>query len=173
MEHHPKVLILMGSSTDLDAMAESARVLERLGVSYALEVTSAHRSPERTLALVAKADRGGCAVFIVGAGMAAHLAGVVAAHTTKPVLGVPMEGKLMGGVDALLSTVQMPRGVPVATLAMGKSGAYNAAVLACQILALGDPALAARLSGEKAKMAEDVAASNDSAQRKLGELLSG
>ncbi len=173
MSVNARVAILMGSKSDLTAMAEAARVLERFDVPYALEVTSAHRSPERTLEIVRRSEQAGVQVFIVGAGMAAHLAGVVAAHTTKPVLGVPMDGKLMGGLDALLSTVQMPRGVPVATLALGRSGACNAALLALEILALGDERLAGRLVQEKRAMAEEVERPAEAARRELGELLEG
>lgn len=167
----PRVAIMMGSDSDLETMAEAARELERFEVPYELEVTSAHRSPHRTLEYVAAAEGRGVSVFIVGAGMAAHLGGVVAAHTTKPVLGVPLGGGAMGGVDSLLSTVQMPRGVPVATLAVGRSGAANAGMLACQILALSDAVLAQRLAQRREQMAREVAESNQKAQLKLADLL--
>jgi phosphoribosylaminoimidazole carboxylase PurE protein len=173
MKDAVKVAILMGSASDLPTMAEAARVLDRFGVDYRIEVTSAHRSPERTLGLIRDAERQGVNVFIVGAGMAAHLAGVVAAHTTRPVLGVPMEGKLMGGLDALLSTVQMPRGVPVASLAVGKSGARNAGILAVQILALADEELQRRLGEDKVAMAEDVARSGEGARARVEDILKG
>ncbi|GAB4224888.1 MAG: 5-(carboxyamino)imidazole ribonucleotide mutase [Acidobacteriota bacterium] len=169
----PKVAILMGSASDLPAMAEAVRVLERFEIPVTVEVTSAHRSPERTVSIVRRCEEQGVAVFIVGAGMAAHLAGVVAAHTTRPVLGVPMEGKLMGGLDALLSTVQMPRGVPVATLAVGRSGAANAALFAVQVLALSDERLAARLAEDKRAMAEGVEKAAETARETLRELLDG
>ena len=171
MSNAPKVSILMGSASDLPAMAEAGKILNKYEVPFELAVTSAHRSPERTLKIVSEAVEKGVQVFIVGAGMAAHLAGVVAAHTTRPVLGVPMEGKLAGGLDAMLSTVQMPRGVPVGTLALGKSGAFNAGILACQILALADPALAARLDANKTEMAEAVEASDKGAQDDLPGIL--
>jgi len=152
----PKVAVLMGSSSDLDTMKEAVAVLERFGVPCRVEITSAHRTPERTVEIVRAAERDGVEVFIVGAGMAAHLAGAVAARTTRPVLGVPMEGRLAGGLDALLSTVQMPRGIPVGTLAIGRSGAVNAALLACQILALSDEDLAWKLARHREEMARGV-----------------
>ena len=166
-----QVAIMMGSASDLETMAEAARELDRFSVSYELEVTSAHRSPVRTLQYVAAAEARGIKVFIVGAGMAAHLGGVVAAHTTKPVLGVPLSGGAMGGIDSLLSTVQMPRGVPVATLAVGGSGAANAGMLACQILALADASLAEKLVKRREDMAREVAESNAKAQSRLQEIL--
>lgn len=168
----PRVAILMGSANDLEIMAEAARELDRFGVKYLVEVTSAHRSPQRTVEFVEQAERDGVQLFIVGAGMAAHLGGVVAAHTTRPVLGVPLPGGAIGGIDSLLSTVQMPRGVPVATLAVGGSGAANAGMLACQILALADRDLAAKLVRRKEEMAREVADSNAKAQGRLQELLS-
>lgn len=171
MSTAPKVSILMGSASDLPVMAEAGKILDKYEVPFELAVTSAHRSPERTLTIVREAVDKGVQVFIVGAGMAAHLAGVVAAHTTRPVLGVPMEGKLAGGLDAMLSTVQMPRGVPVGTLALGKSGAVNAAILACQIMALSDASLAERLEANKVEMAEAVAASDEGAQADLPGIL--
>ena len=153
----PKVSILMGSDSDLPVMAEAARQLEALGVPFEIEVTSAHRSPERTAEIVNSARDRGVRVFIVGAGGAAHLAGVVAAHSSLPVLGVPLASSELNGLDALLATVQMPAGVPVGTLAIGKAGAANAGILAAQILALGDPALTARLAAKRTEMAEGVA----------------
>ena len=171
MSNAPKVSILMGSASDLPVMAEAGKILNKYEVPFELAVTSAHRSPERTLTIVREAVEKGVQVFIVGAGMAAHLAGVVAAHTTRPVLGVPMEGKLAGGLDAMLSTVQMPRGVPVGTLALGKSGAVNAAILACQIMALSDSSLAKRLEANKVEMADAVAASDEGAQADLPGIL--
>jgi 5-(carboxyamino)imidazole ribonucleotide mutase len=139
------VMILMGSASDWALLQEAAAELDRLKVSWRAHVSSAHRTPERTVELVRDGEREGVAVFICGAGMAAHLAGVVAAHTLRPVIGVPLPGGLADGLDALLSTVQMPGGIPVATVAVGKAGARNAAVLAAQILALGNPELEARL----------------------------
>lgn len=152
-----KVMILLGSASDWATMKESALVLSRLGVPYEAHVASAHRTPERVRELVAAGEKAGVQVFVAGAGMAAHLAGFVAAHTTKPVIGVPLPGGVADGLDALLSTVQMPGGVPVATVAVGKAGARNAAYLAAQILALQDRALAARLGEEREASAAAVA----------------
>jgi len=151
-----QVLILMGSDSDAAIMKNSADVLSELGVACEMTVASAHRSPARVQRLLAEAPAKGVQVFIVGAGAAAHLAGMVAAHTTKPVIGVPIDSSPLHGMDALLSTVQMPPGVPVATVAVGKSGATNAGVLAAQILALADPALAGRLDAYKARLADKV-----------------
>lgn len=162
-----KVLILMGSDSDLPVLREASDVLTSLGVPWAMRVSSAHRTPERTRRIVAEAEAAGAQVFICAAGMAAHLAGVVAAETTRPVLGVPVDASPLGGLDALLSTVQMPPGVPVATTAIGKAGARNAALLACQILALSDPALAAKLKALKQEMARGVEAKDDALQRSL------
>jgi phosphoribosylaminoimidazole carboxylase PurE protein len=169
----PRVAILMGSVSDLEQMAEAARELKRFGVGYELRVSSAHRTPAETAAYVKDAEARGVAVFIAGAGMAAHLAGAVAAHTSRPVLGVPLGGSTLGGLDALLSTAQMPRGVPVATLAIGKAGAANAGVLAAQILALSDPALAERVAARKREMAAEVEKASAKAGETLGQLLSG
>ncbi len=152
----PIVGIIMGSSSDLEVMTAASTVLEELGVAHEIVVTSAHRSPKQTGEYAAGAKRRGLKVLIVGAGRAAHLAGAVAAQTNLPVLGVPLESGALAGVDALLSTVQMPSGVPVGTLAIGSAGAKNAALLAAQILALSDGALAGRLDRRKAKMAQDV-----------------
>jgi phosphoribosylaminoimidazole carboxylase PurE protein len=152
----PRVGILMGSDSDWDVMATAAQRLEDLGVPYEVMVTSAHRAPQRTAAYASGARDRGLAVLIAGAGVAAHLAGVVAAHTTLPVIGVPLESGSLRGMDALLATVQMPPGVPVATVAIGKGGADNAAILAAQILALSDDKLAARLTTFKADLARQV-----------------
>jgi len=167
----PRVAIYMGSDSDLPTMAEAAKVLDDLGIPFDLEVTSAHRSPERTVELVQAAPGRGVRLFIVGAGGAAHLAGVVAAHTTLPVLGVPLPSSDLHGLDALLSTVQMPSGVPVATLAVGSAGAANAGILAAQILALSDPPLAERLAERRKQMAEGVARKSADARAKLPGLL--
>lgn len=140
-----KVAIFMGSISDEDKMRPCADTLKELGISYLFTVTSAHRTPERTEKLIEELEDAGCQVFICAAGMAAHLAGAVAAKTTRPVLGVPLSASTLGGMDALLSTVQMPPGFPVATLALDKAGAKNAAYLAAAILALNDPDLAAKL----------------------------
>ena len=151
-----QVLILMGSDSDAPIMKNAADVLRELGVTCEMTVASAHRSPARVQRLLAEAPGRGVQVFIVGAGAAAHLAGMVAGHTAKPVIGVPIDSSPLLGLDALLSTVQMPPGVPVATVAVGKAGATNAGVLAAQMLALGDPALAGRLEAYKLRLAEKV-----------------
>ena len=145
-----KVAVFMGSASDEDLMKPCAEVLDSLGIDYLFTVSSAHRTPERTEKLVADLEAGGCQVYVCAAGMAAHLAGAVAARTTKPVIGVPLAASPLGGMDALLATVQMPPGFPVATVALDKAGARNAAWLAAQILALSDPALAQRLKDERA-----------------------
>ena len=165
------VAIYMGSDSDLTVMVEAARVLRRLDVPFEVEVSSAHRTPDRTVELVRTAPDRGVRVFILGAGAAAHLAGVVAAHTTLPVLGVPLSGADLQGLDALLSTVQMPAGIPVGTLAIGKAGAANAGWLAASILALSDDDLAGRLRAERAAMAATVEAKSDAAKGRLTELL--
>lgn len=152
----PQVLILMGSDSDYPVVASASEFLDKMGVAHEIKVSSAHRSPDRTEALVAGAEADGVKVFICAAGMAAHLAGVVASRTTRPVIGIPIDASPLGGMDSLLSTVQMPPGIPVATVAVGKAGAVNAAVLACQIIALGDKKLAAKLSENKKQMAEAV-----------------
>src|SRR5919107_2825949 len=148
-----QVLILMGSQNDAPIMQGAVDVLKELGISVEMTVASAHRSPERVMRLLAEAATRGVSVFIVGAGAAAHLAGVVAAHVTKPVIGVPIDSSALKGLDGLLSTVQMPPGVPVATVAIGKSGATNAGILAAQMMALADPALAERLVEHKRRLA--------------------
>ena len=153
-----QVLILMGSDSDAEVMSAAVDALTELGITSRMTVASAHRSPARVLRLIDEAHTGGVRVFIVGAGAAAHLAGVVAAHTTRPVIGVPIDSSALKGLDALLSTVQMPPGVPVATVAIGKPGATNAGVLAAQMIALADPAVAARLEAYKTKLAEKVEA---------------
>jgi len=150
------VLILMGSDSDAPVMQAAVDVLRELEIASEMTVASAHRSPERVMRLVAEAPGRGVKVFIVGAGAAAHLGGVVAAHTTLPVIGVPIDSSALKGLDALLSTVQMPPGVPVATVSIGKPGATNAGVLAAQILALSDRALAQRFAAYKRRLAEKV-----------------
>ena len=154
----PQVGILMGSDSDWEVMAAAAQRLDAFGVPYEVTVTSAHRAPERTAEYARTASERGLRVLIAGAGVAAHLAGTVAAHTTLPVIGVPLEAGNLRGLDALLATVQMPAGVPVATVAIGKGGAENAAILAAQILALGDEQLAARLAAYKRQLARQVEA---------------
>jgi phosphoribosylaminoimidazole carboxylase PurE protein len=169
-EPRPRVCILMGSDSDLPVMAEAAKVLHKLEIPFELHVSSAHRSPERTAEIVRTAPDRGVQVFVAGAGSAAHLAGVVAAHTTLPVLGVPLASSDLQGLDALLSTVQMPAGIPVGSLAIGKAGASNAAWLAASILALSDEVLAARLKAARVSMADQVARKSEDAQRRLPEL---
>ncbi|MDP2167489.1 MAG: 5-(carboxyamino)imidazole ribonucleotide mutase [Thermodesulfovibrionales bacterium] len=152
----PVVLIIVGSDSDIPVMEEAARVLADFSVPYELTVASAHRSPERAAMLASSAEEDGIKVIIAAAGMAAHLAGSIAAHTVLPVIGVPINSSPLNGMDSLLSTVQMPGGVPVATMAIGKAGAKNAAVLAAQMLALSDKALRKRLHEFKLKMASEV-----------------
>ncbi|BEK22362.1 TPA: 5-(carboxyamino)imidazole ribonucleotide mutase [Campylobacter jejuni] len=143
------VSILMGSKSDYETMKEAVKTLESFGVKYELIISSAHRSPKRTKEYIANAEEKGAKVFIAAAGMAAHLAGAVAAYTTKPVLGVPMPGSNLASMDSLFSTVQMPSGIPVGTLAIGKAGAINAAYLAMQILAIYDVDLAQKLKEDR------------------------
>lgn len=159
----PLVAIFIGSISDEDTVRPCVDVLQSLGISHRFTVSSAHRSPERTEALTRELEADGCQVFICAAGMAAHLAGAVAARTIKPVIGIPVTASPLGGMDALLATVQMPPGFPVGTVALDKAGARNAAWLAAQILALNDPALAQRLLAARAKFAADV----EAAARKL------
>ena len=156
------VLILMGSDSDAGVMQSAVETLDGFGISCEMTVASAHRSPARVTRLVEEAPGRGVKVFIAAAGAAAHLAGVVAAHTTLPVIGVPIATSDLKGLDALLSTVQMPPGVPVATVAIGKPGAINAAVLAAQILAVADPKVAEALKDYRKRLAEkvDAAAAN-------------
>lgn len=156
MPTNPKVLILMGSNSDVPVMQETADILDQFGVPCEMRISSAHRSPLRTAKLVAEAADRGIRVIIAGAGMAAHLAGVVAAETVLPVIGVPIGGSALNGVDALYATVQMPGGIPVATMAIGKAGAKNAGILAVQILALHDTRLAEALRTYRREMALDV-----------------
>ncbi|MCV6607312.1 MAG: 5-(carboxyamino)imidazole ribonucleotide mutase [Campylobacterales bacterium] len=152
----PFVAILMGSKTDHSIMENCQKVLDQFGVSYEYLVSSAHRTPARTKEYIKNAEEKGAAVFICAAGMAAHLAGAVAAATTKPVLGVPMPGGGLDGVDALYSTVQMPAGMPVGTVAIGNAGAKNSAYLAVQILALNDSELAKKLLEDREAQAQKV-----------------
>jgi phosphoribosylaminoimidazole carboxylase PurE protein len=151
-----RVLIVVGSESDLPAMAEAAKVLETFEIPHEVHVSSAHRAPEKTRALARRVEEEGIGVVIAGAGRAAHLAGVLAAEVTAPVIGVPLDSGLLQGLDALLSTVMMPPGVPVATMAVGTGGARNAGVLAVQILAVNDPLLRKKVAGYKAAMAEAV-----------------
>lgn len=150
------VSILMGSESDLPVMAEAARALAELGVPYECLIASAHRSPDRTARLVREAPKRGVRIIIAGAGAAAHLAGAVAANTILPVIGVPLASSDLAGLDALLSTAQMPAGIPVATVAIGRAGAKNAGYLAASILALSDRRLAARLARHRGRLAAAV-----------------
>ncbi len=158
------VLILCGSASDLPVMAETTTTLKTFSVSYAIHVASAHRTPDRVKELVVSAERDGAKVIIAAAGLAAHLAGAVASHTTLPVIGVPMAAGPLNGQDALLATVQMPPGIPVATVAIGRPGAINSAVLAVEILAVGKPELQHALVEWRAKRALKVIES-DPAER--------
>ncbi|WP_426031582.1 5-(carboxyamino)imidazole ribonucleotide mutase [Caulobacter sp. DWP3-1-3b2] len=152
----PPVVIVMGSRSDWPTMRKAADALDALGVAYEAKVVSAHRTPQRLVAFSTGAQDAGYKVIIAGAGGAAHLPGMVAAMTILPVLGVPVQSKALNGLDSLLSIVQMPGGVPVATLAIGEAGARNAGLLAAQILALSDPALSQRLQAFRDAQTEDV-----------------
>lgn len=163
----PFVAVLMGSDSDLPTMQSTLDTLSSLGIKYEVKITSAHRTPAATMEFVKDAEKRGCAVFICAAGLAAHLAGNVAAHTVKPVIGVPMEGGPLNGFDALLSTVQMPGGIPVATVAIGKAGAKNAAYLAAQMMSLADNSLAQKLLDERAANAKQIAKKDAELQDKL------
>ena len=163
----PSVLILMGSDSDAPTMQGAVDVLKEFGLTCEMTVASAHRSPERVMRLVREAPERGVKVFVVGAGAAAHLAGVVAAHSTLPVIGVPIDSSALKGLDALLSTVQMPPGVPVATVSIGKPGATNAGVLAAQILGVADPAVARKLEEYKKRLADKVEAAAAKARKDL------
>ncbi len=163
----PQVAILMGSDSDFDIMKEAADVLKEFGVSCDVQVLSAHRSPELVSEFASKAHEKGFKVIIAGAGGAAHLAGVVAAHTTLPVIGVPINATPLNGFDSLLATVQMPAGIPVATVAVGKSGARNAGILAVQMLALSDTKLAEKLQAFKKHLAEGVKEKNEKLRKQL------
>jgi 5-(carboxyamino)imidazole ribonucleotide mutase len=167
MSEQPLVGILMGSDSDYDIMVEAAQVLKGFGIAFEMTVSSAHRSPQRTAEYARTARGRGLRVLIVGAGAAAHLAGVVAAETTLPVLGVPIDASALKGLDALLATVQMPAGVPVATLAIGRAGARNAGIFAAQLLALGNDELARKLDEFKDQMAAGVAAKAQALQDRL------
>ena len=152
----PLVSIVMGSDSDLEIMREAGKALEGFGITYEIDVTSAHRSPDRTAEFARRAAGRGIRIIIAGAGGAAHLAGVIAAHTTLPVIGVPIPSTSLNGMDSLLATVQMPAGIPVATVAIGKPGATNAGILAAQILGVADSAIAQKLEAHKAKLAQSV-----------------
>src|ERR1700747_3504142 len=156
MTQNTVVSIVMGSDSDLEIMREAGKALEDFGIAYEIDVSSAHRSPDRTADFARKAAGRGVRVIIAGAGGAAHLAGVIAAHTILPVIGVPIPSTSLQGMDSLLSTVQMPAGIPVATVAIGKPGATNAGILAAQILGTGDDAMRDKLKGHKEKLARGV-----------------
>jgi len=163
-----KVVILMGSDSDLPRMQQCLGTLGALDVPYDIRVASAHRTPARVLDIVQRAEAAGVQVFICAAGGAAHLAGAVAAHTTLPVIGVPLAVAPLNGVDALYATVQMPPGLPVATVAVGDFGAHNAGILAAQILAIGDADLATRVKTHRKKMRAKVLAKNAKMREELG-----
>ncbi len=156
MAHKPLVLIVMGSDSDLPIMQETADILNKFGVDYEMRISSAHRSPRQTAELASGAAGRGIRLIIAGAGMAAHLAGVVASETTLPVIGVPLPGGALNGIDALYSTVQMPGGIPVAAMAIGSAGARNAGIFAVQVLALTDPRLSEALCMHRLEMAQEV-----------------
>jgi 5-(carboxyamino)imidazole ribonucleotide mutase len=152
----PLVSLVMGSDSDLEIMREAGKALEGFGIAYEIDVTSAHRSPDRTAEFARNAAGNGIRVIIAGAGGAAHLAGMIAAHTTLPVIGVPIPSTSLNGLDSLLATVQMPAGIPVATVAVGKPGATNAGILAAQILGVADASVAQKLRAHKEKLAKGV-----------------
>jgi phosphoribosylaminoimidazole carboxylase PurE protein len=151
-----QVLIVMGSDSDMSIMEEAGKILKELGISYKMVIASAHRTPERVIRLASDADGKGVEVIIAGAGMAAHLAGVLASYTIVPVIGVPIDSPPLNGLDSLLSTVQMPPGVPVATMAIGKAGAKNSAIFSAQIIGRKYPEIAKRLKDYKIKMVKEV-----------------
>ncbi len=162
-----RVAVFIGSESDFNIVEDALAIFQEFEVPFAFEVTSAHRSPERTVHLVKTLEESGVKVFIAVAGKAAHLAGVVAAHTPLPVIAVPVGSATLNGLDALLSSVQMPKGVPVACMGLGKSGAINAALLAVQILSLEDSVLADKLRAYKEKMAQAVETSSQKVKEKL------
>jgi 5-(carboxyamino)imidazole ribonucleotide mutase len=159
----PWVLIVMGSDSDAEVMCQAAAALDELGVPYEFTVASAHRSPERAKTIITEAEANGAAVFIAGAGMAAHLPGVVASFTTRPVIGVPLASGALQGLDALYAIVQMPPGIPVASVAIG--GARNAGILSAQIIATSDAALAAKMKEQRTSMADAVAAKSKKVEK--------
>jgi len=166
MPENIDILILMGSDSDWEVISESAILLERFGIPYEARVSSAHRTPDRTLRIVREAEKKGCKIIIAGAGAAAHLAGVVAGHTLLPVIGIPLNATSLQGIDALLATVQMPAGVPVASMAIGKAGATNAALFALQILASNNPEIARQLTDYRRKMAQGVESKDERLQER-------
>ena len=162
-----KIAIFIGSESDFDVIEGAVKILREFEVPFLLEVTSAHRTPERTKRLVTEFEDGGGEVFIAAAGMAAHLAGVVASHTTLPVIGIPVGGSAVNGLDALLATVQMPKGIPVASMGIGKHGAINAALLAVQILSLKDGALKERFKEYRRAQAAKVEQSSETIKSRI------
>ena len=164
MSTQATVSIFMGSKSDLPVVQAAADTLAEFNISYNMYILSAHRTPEEVVKKIRESESNGVKVFIAAAGMAAHLAGAIAAQTTKPVLGIPLAGGDLDGMDALLATVQMPKGVPVATFAIGKSGAINAAIFAAQIIGTSDADMSAKLDEYKIKMHDDVLKANESIQ---------
>jgi phosphoribosylaminoimidazole carboxylase PurE protein len=162
-----KVAVFIGSDSDFEVIKGALDILKEFQVPFTFEVTSAHRSPGRTIKLIKSCEEDGAEVFIAVAGKAAHLAGVVAAHTVHPVIGVPVESPALNGLDALLSTVQMPKGIPVATMGLGKSGAVNAALLAIQILSLKEPSLREKLKKYRENMESRVETQSKDIQKKI------
>ena len=173
MSKKPLVGILMGSDSDYDIMVEAAKALDQFGVPFEMTVSSAHRTPERTSRYVSSAKERGLKVLIAGAGAAAHLAGVMAAETTLPIVGVPIDATSLNGMDALLAMVQMPAGMPVATMAVGKAGARNAGILATQMLALADDGRAEKLVAFKMEMAAGVEKKAAALEKRLAEDFGG
>ena len=167
MRKRPQVSIVMGSDSDLEIMREAARVLSEFSIPYEVQILSAHRSPARVSRFSKALSKRGIRAVIAGAGGAAHLAGVIAANTSIPVIGVPVETSSLKGLDSLLATVQMPSGIPVATMAIGKAGAVNAAVLAVQILAVNSKALQSKLLNHKRKLEQSVVEKNSRLQGKV------
>lgn len=167
MKNQPKVLIVMGSDSDWGEMRASSEVLDELKIPHEVLVASAHRTPDRVAKAARNAEKRGIGVIIAGAGFAAALAGVVAAHTVLPVIGVPLPGSALNGIDALLATVQMPAGIAVATMSIGKSGARNAGILAAQILGMADPAVRKSVEEMREKMRAGVEEKDRALQKKL------
>jgi phosphoribosylaminoimidazole carboxylase PurE protein len=165
----PAVGIIMGSDSDFPMMSEAGKTLDKFGIVYEMQVLSAHRTPAKSQEYAATAASRGLKVIIAAAGAAAHLAGVIAASTTLPVIGVPMATSTLNGLDALLSTVQMPGGIPVATMAIDKAGAMNAAIFAAEILALSDAGIAQKLVAHKEELARGVTEKNERLQKQLAE----
>ena len=159
-ENSIDVAILMGSDSDLPVVSEVFKIFDEFGVTYTKSVLSAHRSPHQVIELIKTSESNGCKLFIAAAGMAAHLAGAVAAHSFKPVIGIPIESGGLGGLDALLSTAQMPPGIPVATVAIGKAGAKNSAILAIQMLSISDENMADKFSKYRANLTNEVLEKN-------------